>query len=389
MSTVAPTKSSAGRRTVGLFAVGVRPFMMVIALAIMWIVFAWLTDGVFVSPRNCSNLFRQMATTGVVATGMAVCIIAGYFDLSVGSVVGVSGALSAVAMYSWGVPASVAVALALALGLAIGLWQGCWVAYGRVPAFIVTLGGLLIFRGVVLLLTNSNAVPISEPNFLAIGQSYLPRGLGTLLGVVSWAAFVAADLLRRLRRVKDDLPVPAPAAAGMKYVAMGGVIALFVAVMNSYEGLPVAVIIVLTLVLLFAFLLNNTRYGRYAYAVGGNSEAARFSGVDSARVTVGVFVVTGVLSALAGVILDARLATSVPANGTGFELDAIAACVIGGVSLAGGRGSVWGALVGALVIATLSNGMSLLSLPSSIQAIINGLVLIVAVWFDVTNAQSK
>lgn len=365
----------------------IRSYVMVIALAALWLIFSLLTDGVYTTPRNISNLFRQMATTGVIAIGMAICIITGYFDLSIGSVVGATGAMAAVALQSWGMSPLVAIILALALGLVIGTWQGFWVAYRRVPAFIVTLGGQLIFRGVVLWLTSSNTIPVNNSVFIFIGQGYVPKIIGYILAAACLIVYVVSDIIKRRERLWYGFEISSASIAVAKYIFMSVLIGAFILIMNIYEGIPIALIILIALVLLFTFVLNKTRFGRYVYAVGGNSQASKLSGINNERTAMTVFIILALTGAISGIILTGRLAAAMPASGTGMELDAIAACVIGGISLAGGKGNIWGAIVGALVISSISNGMSLLSLQTFIQNMINGLVLILAVWFDIMSSK--
>lgn len=365
----------------------IRSYVMIIALAVLWIVFSLLTEGVYTTPRNISNLFRQMATTGVIAIGMTVCIISGYFDLSIGSVVGATGAMAAVATQTLGLSPVLAILMALAFGVLIGAWQGFWIAYRRLPAFIVTLGGQLIFRGAVLWLTQSNTIPVNNETFIFIGQGYVPKTVGYILAAVCLVVMILMDISKRKGRMKYGFKVSATSMAVVKYIIMAVLIGAFIIVMNIYEGIPVALIIVIALALLFAFMLNKTRFGRYVYAVGGNSQAAKLSGINNERTVLGVFIILAVTGAISGIILTGRLAAAMPDSGSGLELDAIAACVIGGVSLSGGKGNVWGALVGALVMTSLANGMSLLTLPTYLQNIINGLVLILAVWVDAINSK--
>ena len=366
-----------------------RSYVMIIALAVLWIVFSILTEGIYTTPRNISNLFRQMATTGVITIGMTVCILSGYMDLSIGSVVGATSAMAAVALQVWKLDPIVAVMIALGFGALIGVWQGFWVAYCKVPAFIVTLGGQLIFRGMVLLLTKSNTIPVNNSTFICIGQQYVSKIAGYILAAGALLIFVILDIVNRQGRSKYGFKVSTPIIAGIKYISAAIVIGIFILIMNIYEGIPNALIILIILVLIMTFILNKTRFGRYVYAVGGNSNAAKLSGINNERTIMGVFILLGLSGAISGVILTGRLAAAMPDGGSGMELNAIAACVIGGVSLSGGKGKIWSAIVGALVMTSLTNGMSLLSLPTFMQNFINGLVLILAVWFDIMSSNKK
>lgn len=366
------------------FRFNITAYAMVIALAVIWIMFQFLTKGTFLSVRNLSNLFRQMSITGILAIGMVMCIISGNFDLSVGSVVGITGALAAVAQTHWDLAPYLSVLIVILVGVVIGLWQGFWIAYRNVPAFIVTLGGMMIFRGMTLWVTKGNAIPISNEGFIFIGQHYLPKLLGYLLAVVSIVAYLYLDIRNKKTRISYGFDVPSAIRSLLNYAVATVLIGVFIVIMNLYQGVPITVIILLSLFMLFSFILSNTQFGRYIYAIGGNINAAKISGINTKRITLLVFTLMSVLASISGLILAARLAAATPTAGNMYEMDAIASCVIGGVSLKGGRGTVFGAIVGALVMASLNNGMSLMNIASSIQYMVNGLVLLMAVWFDIS-----
>ena len=330
-----------------------------------------------------------MTVTGIIALGMAVCIIAGYFDLSIGSVVGATGALSAVALVRWDLGVVPSIVLALCLGLLIGLFQGVWVAYGKIPAFIVTLGGQLIFRGLVLFLTDSNTIALNDPTFIFIGQGYLSKPLGYVLTILAAIILIGMDLRHRNSRKKYGFDNPPITSAMFRYAFIVIVLGVFIVVMNSYQGIPFPLLIVIALALLFQFLLMKTRTGRYIYAVGGNSQSARLSGINNERTVLGVFVLLCFTGAVSGIVSIARLASAMPSTGTGLELDAIASCVIGSISLSGGKGSIWGAILGALVMTSLTNGMSLMAWDTYVQNIVKGIVLILAVWIDIRNSKQS
>lgn len=367
--------------------IDLKSYMMIIALVAIWIIFAVLTNGVFITTRNISNLFRQMTVTGIASLGMAICIIAGYFDLSIGSIIGATGALTAVAMVRWDVGLWQSILMALIFGLLIGLFQGLWVAYGKVPAFIVTLGGQLIFRGVVLWLTDSNTIALNNPTFIFIGQGYIPIWAGYVMAALAVLAFILLDIKRRKGRAQYGFENSGTSSAVIKYIGIILLIGGFILVMNAYQGVPFPLVILIVIVLFLQFMLTKTRSGRYIYAVGGNAHAARLSGINNEKVVLGVFALLGLSGAISGIVSISRLASAMPSGGNGLELDAIASCVIGGISLSGGKGSVKGAIVGALVMTSLSNGMSLMSWDTWIQNIIKGLVLIFAVWFDIINSK--
>lgn len=385
MSTV--TNSNEKQGLIGALKTNLRSYIMVIALVALWIVFSVLTQGVFITPRNMSNLFRQMATTGIIAVGMSMLIITGYMDLSVGSIVGATSALVAVMVTNFKMSPIVAVLAALVFGLVIGAFEGFWTAYMGVPAFIVTLGGQLIFRGATLFITSSKSVKVNNPDIIFIGQAYIPLAVGMIIAVAAAAIIVFSELKSRRDASKYELEVVPLSVSIRKIVILLALIAAFMGVMYAYKGIPVALLILLALAVIANFVLKETEYGSSEYAVGGNAQAARLSGIDDKKIVFIAFLILGLTGAISGIVLTGRLAAGMPASGTGMELDAIAACVIGGISLSGGKGNVWGALVGALVMASIANGMSLLSLQTYAQEIINGLVLILAVFADVISSK--
>lgn len=371
---------------------------MGIALVAIWTVLDATTGGVFLSARNLYNLAVQSSVVGIMATGMVFVIVARHIDLSVGSVLGFTGMAMAVMQTEW-LPADagwnwpVSLAAGIALGTAIGAWQGWWVAYRGVPAFVVTLAGLLMFRGGAYLLTDGRTVAPLHATFQLIGGG-LEGSIGTtwsfLLGALAILATLASRALRRRSRRRHGFaPLPLWAEVGRCAVAVV-IIAGFVMVMNAYtrprsevgRGVPIPVLILIATALAMTLLSRTTRFGRYVFAMGGNPEAAALSGVDVKRVTVGVFAWMGGLAALAGAVTTARLAAGTNSMGTLAELSTIAAAVIGGTSLAGGVGSVPGAILGAVIMQSLENGMVLLGVSSALRQVLIGAVLIGAVWLD-------
>ncbi|HHW00360.1 MAG TPA: sugar ABC transporter permease [Clostridiaceae bacterium] len=362
----------------------IRTYTMISVLVGIWIIFTIITGGMFLSARNLALLARQASVTSVLAIGMVFVIVAGHIDLSVGSVLGLCGGVMAIlqSRMQWGViPTLIAIIL---LGTVIGAWHGYWVAYKKVPAFIVTLGGYLMFRGVLLGITKSVSISLSSPVLKAIGQDYLQKGAGIFLAVVAVIATIIMVFKARSSREKYNLDVPPVYQSILKVCLFSILIIGFVLVMNNYEGIPIPVIIVLCLTLIFNFIATKTKFGRCVYAIGGNPEAAMLSGIDNKRYTLLVFIISGFLSAIAGIILTGRLNAATSNAGAMAEMDAIAACVIGGTSMTGGIGSIPFALIGALVMASLDNGMSLLNTESFWQQIIKGLILILAVWVDMS-----
>ena len=356
-----------------------RAYTMLFALVVIWLFFQWATTGLFLSPRNLSNLFQQMAVTGVLAVGMLMIIVAGQIDLSVGSVVGLAGGIAAMSQ-GWGLLPSLGAAVLT--GLLIGAAQGTLVAYANIPAFIVTLGGLLAWRGVILGLTKGSTIPVELPVFKSLGRDYISPAIGWALAAVAIAAIVWMTIRRNQARQRHGLPVPGIEVTGARILLPAIVIAGFIYMMNKQAGVPIPVIILVAVALLGSFLTQNTTFGRYLYAIGGNPDAARLSGISLRRYILAAFCLMGALAGVASLIHTARVGSASPDAGNLMELDAIAACVIGGTSLMGGRGTVFGACLGALIMASLDNGMSLLNVQNYTQYIVKGAVLVTAVGFD-------
>jgi len=353
---------------------------------VIWLYFHFSTEQIFLDPRNFSNLMRQTAVTGILAVGMLMVIVAGQIDLSIGSVVGLIGGMAALAQ-GQGLAASLGVAILL--GVLIGAVHGALVAYANIPAFIVTLGGLLAWRGVVLWLSKGETIPVRLEPFKKLGQDYLAPTAGWALAALAIAAVVWLTLSRNRARRRYALDAPSMGATVARILVPSLVIAGFVYLMNSYEltpgrfaGIPIPVVILLAVALAGAFLTQNTTFGRYLYAIGGNPDAARLSGISLRKHILAVFCLMGALAGVASLIYTARVGSSSPDAGQLMELDAIAACVIGGTSLMGGRGTVFGACLGALIMASLDNGMSLLNVGSYTQYIVKGVVLVAAVGID-------
>ena len=352
-----------------------RALSMVGSLAVIWVVFSITTDGTFVSPRNLSLLARQMSVTAVLAVGMVMVIVAGQIDLSVGAMAGLLGAVSAMAYVNKGLPLSVAFTLPLVLGAVLGFVQGNLVARLRIPPFIVTLGGMLMFQGV--LLGTTGGVSTSPPRaYLFVGQAYVPATLGW-----AGAGLLCLGFLYKAARASGSARLP--------WVGLSGLAVGLTALLNAYEGIPVPVLLVFVLATVFTVVAKHTAFGRHLYAIGGNREAAFYSGIDINRHLIGVFTLMGLMAGVAGVVLTARVGSATSDAGRMMELDAIAAAVIGGTSLLGGQGTVWGALLGALVMASLDNGMSLMNTESFWQPIIKGTILVVAVGIDMASRKGR
>ncbi len=371
------------------FKKNTKSYIMFISLILIGIVFSILTDGVFINPRNLSNLARQTTVVGVTAIAMMFIIIANHIDLSIGAVLGCCGTIAA-ALQVWGeVGTPLAIIITLAVGAVIGMWNGFWVAYRKVPAFIVTLGGMLIFQGVKLGIGKGMSIAPMNEDFSFLGQGYLSIELSLIIGIIGAAAIIFVTLNGRKSKTKYGIDQPAIAIDVVKSVLLAGFIIGITLVLNSYQGMPVPVILLIALAVIFNFVANKTTYGRSVYAIGGNEEASNLAGIKTKKVTMYIFTIGGVLAAFAGILLTARLDSATAAAGDGMELDAIASCVIGGVSMSGGSGKISGALIGALIMAALDNGMSLINLETFWQFIVKGLVLTLAVWADMAFNEDK
>ncbi|NWQ41917.1 sugar ABC transporter permease [Bacillus sp. EB106-08-02-XG196] len=367
------------------FKFDLQAYTLIIALVLIAVIFSVFTGGEFLSSRNISNLITQMSVIAVLAIGMTLVIVAGHIDLSVGSLVGLTGGIAAILQVwqGWGT-ISVVIA-AIVIGAILGLWQGWWVAYRAVPAFIVTLGGMLIFRGILIGLSKGQTVAPMEDSFKQIGNSYFPYVPGYVLAVISIGLFVFWTLQNRKKRKQLGLMIPAATLDFGKVGIYAFCILLTTYMLNRYLGIPVPFLIVVLFAAVFIFISNKTAFGRSIYALGGNQEAAALSGINIKRSTLWVFITMGGLAGVAGVLLTSRLNAATVSAGNMYELDAIAACVIGGTSLVGGRGKIVGALIGALIMASIDNGMSMMNIQAFWQYIVKGLILIVAVWIDISS----
>ena len=362
---------------------------LLLAIAVIWAFFSWKTQGGFTSARNLSNLMRQMAITGILACGMVFVIIAGEIDLSVGSLLGLLGGMAAVADVTYHLPLPLTIVVVLAAGLVLGCLNGYLTAYAGIPSFIVGLGGMLAYRGMVLGVTGGATVAPVSDSMQAIGQGYLPPPAGIALGVVLVVIAAGLALRQRAMLARHKLAVPPLWRDVLRVAVIGAVLAGFVTTFNSYEGIPLPVLLLLVLFGAFSYIARQTVFGRRIYAVGSNMEATRLSGINVRAVKLWIFGLMGLMCALAGLVNTARLAAGSPSAGTSGELDVIAACFIGGTSMRGGAGTVHGALVGALVMASLDNGMSMLDVDTYWQMIVKGLILTLAVWVDVATRASR
>ena len=361
-----------------------RKYAMFLALIVLWIGFQLLSHGVFLSTRNLALLARQTSITGILTIGAVILIVSGNFDISTGSVLGLTGGIAAILHVWMGWSALPAILAAIGVGLAIGAWQGYWVAYKRVPSFIVTLAGLMIWRGVLLVLTQGKTIAPVRESFAFLGSGFLSRPLGILLLIGAITLVAVSAFATRRNKQKYGLPVP-PLATTVASTALTVLLMIaFVSILNGYHGIPVPVAFLILLVAAFSWVMSRTTFGRAIYAIGGNTEAASLSGVRVKRNLLLGFVIMSGLCALAGVLMTARMNAAAPTAGQGMELDAIAAAVLGGTSLSGGIGTITGGILGAVIMATLDNGMSLFNISSYYQVIVKGLILLLAVWFDIS-----
>ena len=365
-----------------------RTLTMVFALILIWIIFQYATDGAFLQPRNLSNLFRQMTVTGVLAMGMVLIIVAGHIDLSVGSVVCFLGVTLAMLMQK-GISPEVALLATLGVGLVISFVQGWLTAYQKVPAFIVTLAGMMIFRGLSMGVTAGVTIPLEDSWIKSFGSAYVPTSIGWGIAGFSLAVMALSRFRRRSSAIRHGIATISGLSLWAGILLLTALVAGFTATMNAYEGLPAPVLLMLALMVLFNFISTKTVFGRHVYAVGGSVEAAHLSGVNVRKVVLGNFLLMGILTTIGAMILTARVESAQPDAGQLLELDAVARCVIGGTSLMGGKGTIAGALLGALVMESLNNGMSLANMEAFWQYVVKGLVLVIAVWLDVASQKAR
>ncbi|MFJ6652984.1 multiple monosaccharide ABC transporter permease [Microbacterium sp. NPDC091313] len=364
-----------------------------IALIAVVALFAILTNGILLRPQNISNLVVQNGYILVLAIGMVMVIIAGHIDLSVGSIAAFVGALSGVFAVKMGMPWWLAIVLSLLIGAAVGAWQGFWIAFVGIPAFIVTLAGMLIFRGLALVVLGNANIGSFPTEYRALGNGFLSGLFGEsdldvftlVIGAVAIIALFVQSFRTRAGRRKYGQEVEPIVWAIGKLVLVSAAIAFFAYSLAAYKGIPVTLIVLAVLVLVYGIVMNRTVFGRHIYAIGGNRHAAELSGIKTRRVDFWLFVNMGFLAALAGLIFTARLNLAGPKAGDGFELEAISAAFIGGAAVQGGVGTIGGAIIGGLIIGVLNNGMSILGIGIEWQQAVKGLVLLLAVAFDVYN----
>ncbi|MDR2900405.1 MAG: sugar ABC transporter permease [Treponema sp.] len=371
----------------------IKDYSMFIMLALIMIIFAFLTENKFVNltSRNITNIFLQNSYVLLLAIGMVQVIIIGGIDLSVGSVCAFTGAIGAM-VYNAGFGMGPAVIVSILIGIAIGAFQGAWVAYLKIPAFIVTLAGMLLFRGLTYIITNVTPITPTGNSYrdLAIGMVeipgleiggvyYTPLFIGALVCVV----FIVSEFISRSRKIKNGTAVASLFLFILKLLVISALVLVLCQRFATYRGLPKIVVLLVACIFIFNFMMKNTILGRFIYAVGGNARSAKLSGINSELITFIVFCIMGGLSGLAGVVFTGYMNSALPQSGQMFEMDAIAACYIGGVSASGGIGTVIGVIVGGLVMAAINNGMMLMNIGTNWQYVVKAAILLLAVFYDV------
>ncbi|WP_202710381.1 sugar ABC transporter permease [Sporosalibacterium faouarense] len=378
----------------------IRQYTMFIALIGIMIIFSLLSD-VFFTPRNLSMLFLQTAHIAILACGVVLVIVAGHIDLSIGAVVGLTGAITAILQAKLGLGVFPAVLLTIGFGALIGLWQGYWVAYREVPAFIVTLAGMMIFNGLLLGVSNGETIATSS-FFNKIGQDYIPTLFVEnnpkdmlphdttiiIMGLVI-IGYLFLEIRKRKERKKYDFDILPMNLFVLKVGLVIVLIASIFIILSLYLGIPYSILLLMGIGGLYTYLTNKTTFGRHVYAIGGNKEAAKLSGIDIKKRTLWIFISSGILGAIGGMVYTARVGSAAASAGQGMELDVIAAAIIGGTSTLGGEGTIVGAIIGALVMSTLNNGMLLLDVGVTQRLIVKGLVLLLAVWVDISSRKKS
>jgi putative multiple sugar transport system permease protein len=377
----------------GVLKNNLREYGMLISLVAIMVFFQVMTNGTLFQPLNLTNLILQNSYIVIMALGMLLVIVAGHIDLSVGSVCGFVGAVAAVLMVEYHLHFLLATVICLVVGAAIGAAQGYWVAFYKIPSFIVTLAGMLVFKGLALAVLQGQSVGPFPAEFQLLSTGFIPdvfagetlRITSLIAGLAMACVLLVVKVRGRANRLKHGMDNEPALFFHLKNLVFALMIAAFAYLLASYKGLPNVLIVMLLLMLVYDFVTTRTTIGRRVYALGGNEKAARLSGVKTERVTFYTFVNMGVLAALAGLIFAARLNTATPKAGLGFELDVIAACFIGGASASGGVGKVLGAVIGAFIMGVMNNGMSIMGIGIDYQQVIKGLVLLAAVCVDVYN----
>ena len=367
-------------------------YALVVAMIVIWLLFFFLTDGVYLSAQNFSNLFRQMTITAVLSVGTVLVFVAGHVDLSVGRLAGyVSVIVAYLQAYTWHqylpnasvwLTTILSILCGLAVGTLYGVAQGYIIGFLRVPSFIVTLGSMWLLNGLILIRTGGKTIPANQPLFSYIGQGYLPHTWGWILAVIV-AAFLFIQMFNsRQRKVKYGFKLAPLYQDILKTALPAALLFGYVGYVNQYQGIQIPVLILVIIAVIVAYISNNTKFGRYTYAIGGNREASRLSGIGIRQNAFAIFVLMGFLCGISGVIMASYVGYGTIAAGTGYELFAIAACILGGTSTLGGAGTIFGAMIGSLIITSLTNGLQIMNVPSAYQYVVSGAVLVIAVYVD-------
>ncbi|KRD69889.1 MULTISPECIES: multiple monosaccharide ABC transporter permease [Sinorhizobium/Ensifer group] len=397
---VADTSTQNNKPSIGDYLKNnIREYGLLVALVVIMLFFQFVTNGVLFKPVNITNLVLQNSFIVIMALGMLLIIVAGHIDLSVGSIVAFIGAISAIMLVKWGLPAFVVIPACLVVGGIMGAAQGYWVAYQKIPSFIVTLAGMLVFRGLTYVVLGGRPIGPFPKEFQLLSTGFVPdflyflnpapemiQNLVALVAVVALVAYAIYAGIRDRRINEQHGTENEPFIFFAIQMAVIAVVALFIGFqLATYRGLPNVLIAMAVLIALYTFITTRSTIGRRIYAMGGNVKATKLSGINTERLTFYTFVNMGVLAALAGMIITARLNSATPKAGQGFELDVIAACFIGGASASGGVGKIIGAVIGAFIMGVMNNGMSIMGIGIDYQQLIKGLVLLAAVFFDVYN----
>ena len=370
----------------------IQTYAILLALVFIWILFSFLTEGRYAGSQNFSNLFRQMTVTAFLAVGMVLVIVTGNIDLSVGKLAGFVSVIAAKFqddIWFQYLPNNpiLTTTLSVLIGIGVGVLfeaiQGYLISYLQIPSFIVTLGGSWILSGGILVITQGKTIAANQPLFAYIAQGYLPQMAGWIAaGIVILLLFLSM-LQNRRNKVKYGFKVIPMVLDIVKTIFLSAVIAVYVYIVNQYNGLQIPVVLLAITVVVMSYVSTNTPVGRYAYAIGGNREAARLSGVNIKKNIFNVFILMGLLCGISGVVLASYVGYGTIAAGTGYELDAIASCILGGTSTLGGVGTIFGAIIGSLIMASLTSGLQMLNVPAAWQYILKGIVLVLAVYADV------
>jgi putative multiple sugar transport system permease protein len=394
MSSISPEVSKTQTIPLGeLFRSNIRQYGMLIALIAIMIFFQIRTEGILLKPLNITNLVLQNSYIVIMALGMLLVIVAGHIDLSVGSVAAFAGAVAAVMIVSYEINLVIAIVTCVLIGALIGASQGYWIAFMKIPAFIVTLAGMLMFRGLTLALLGGQSIGPFPKEFQIISSGFIPdffgaEGLHTtsvIIGALVSVVLIYLSIRGRRNQQRYNFATEPFGFFLAKNIAIVAAIMALCTLMASYKGLPNVLIVMFVLIVFYTFITTQTTIGRRIYALGGNEKAAKLSGVRTQRLVFLTFMNMGVLAALGGLVVTARLNSATAKAGTNFELDAIAACFIGGASASGGVGTIIGAVIGAFVMGVMNNGMSIVGVDVAWQQVIKGAVLLLAVFFDVYN----